>query len=143
LGGKKTWLTREAGKRGMGWDNQGDSRCRDILAESQKVGRSVTFLEPILLRFVVLLALVLFWFGTERRHVLVYNVPSQRYESGRSSRPVSKSLLASFFPSSAKGFLLLLLLQRRLLVVSRGPGVVFLCSNPVSFGVLFHDIVCE
>jgi preprotein translocase subunit Sec63 len=36
LGGKKTWLTREAGKRGMGWDNQGDSRCRDILAESQK-----------------------------------------------------------------------------------------------------------
>ncbi len=101
MGGKKTWLTREAGKRGMGWDNQGDSRCRDILAESQKVGRLVTFLEPILLRFVVLLALVLFWFGTERRHVLVYNVPSQRYESGRSSRPVSKSLLASFFPSSA------------------------------------------
>ncbi len=51
--------------------------------------------------FVVLLGLVLFWFGTERWHVLIYNIPSQRYESGRSSRPASKSLLASVFPSSA------------------------------------------
>jgi hypothetical protein len=28
----------------MGWDNQGDSRCRDILTESQKVGQSVGYL---------------------------------------------------------------------------------------------------
>lgn len=111
------------------------------VAEGRSVGRFVTFLEAILLRFVVLLALVLFWFGTERRHVLVYNIPSPRYESGRSSRPASKSLLASFFSFFCHKAFCCCCNDDCWWVL--GGLVVFLCSNPVSFGMLFHDRVCD
>ncbi len=112
----------------------------------RSVSRLVTFLEAILLRFVVLLALV-FVSGLELSGGMCLSTTSQAKgtkaagAAGRHQKAFWHRFF-SFFCHKAFCCCCCCCCNDDCWWVLGGL-VVFLCSNPVSFGVLFHDRVCD